>query len=147
MTAIIGLLLLLAVVWLLMTKSSLLSKLTAGSDSGQVMRLGGGDGTFGMEVVGESHYLAALRSIAGRGEVRHECTALLRLEDENPFDDCAVAVYIEDRKVGYLRRFNARQYRTQVGKYGKLDGVCPAVIIGGGEGRPNLGVWLDLPTI
>lgn len=110
------------------------------------MRLGGGDGSYGIEVVGESHYLANLRAIAGRGEVRHKCEAILRHDDNNPYDDQAIAVYIEGLQVGHLSRQLARQYRAQVSRFGRLDGTCPAIIVGGGQGKPNLGVWLDLPV-
>jgi HIRAN domain. len=112
----------------------------------QQFRLGGGSGDYDMEVVGESHYLDNLRKIAGHGDIYHECDAVLRMEDDNPHDRNAVAVYINGMKVGYLSRAVAKDYRKQVEPHGKLDGTCGAVIIGGGEGRPNLGVWLDLPV-
>lgn len=111
-----------------------------------LFRLGGGGGSYDMEIVGESHYLANLRAISGDGEVRHYCDALLRMEDDNPHDSNAVAVYIEGLKVGYLSREIAKGYRQQVEPHGKFDGTCGAVIVGGGEGRRNLGVWLDLPV-
>jgi hypothetical protein len=112
----------------------------------QLFRLGGGRGNYDLEVVGESHYLANLRSIAGSGEVRQYCDAILCMEDGNPHDSNAVAVYIEGLKVGYLSREAARGYRRQVEPHGKLDGTCGALIVGGGAGRRNLGVWLDLPV-
>lgn len=104
-----------------------------------------GTGDFDFEIVGESKYQKALRAIAGAGEVRHECTARILLEDENPYDNKAVRVDIGGKTVGYFSREDARSYRRQIAKHGRIVGECDAVIIGGGKGR-SLGVWLDLPT-
>jgi len=116
------------------------------SPNSQFAHLRGGSGGFEIEVVGESHYLDALREIAGPGEVRKECEARLWMEHDNPHDSKAVAVFIDGRQVGYLNRRDARRYRAQVEPQGNIVGICPAVIIGGGTGRENLGVWLDLPS-
>ncbi|MES5813914.1 HIRAN domain-containing protein [Pseudoxanthomonas sp. Soil82] len=138
----------LAILWILKKWSELREGTHASQQATKtyLLRIGGGGGNYDMEIVGESHYLNNLRSIAGSGEVRHYCDAILRMEDENPHDSNAVAVYIEGLKVGYLRREIAKGYREQVEPHGKLDGTCGAVIVGGAEGRPNLGVWLDLPV-
>lgn len=114
-----------------------------GGGQPQYARIGGGGGGYDLEVVGESHYQQALRKVAGSGEVRHECEAELVMEDDNAYDDQAVAVRIEGRKVGHLSRADARAYRKQVPA--GIVGRCGAVIIGGGKGR-SLGVWLDLPS-
>lgn len=108
-----------------------------------------GDGKFKVEVVGESHYRANLRAIVGTSEaVRHYCDAVLVLEDSNPHDSNAVAVHINAKLVGYLPRARAVQYRAKLAAAGhpRLTGQVGAVIVGGGQGRPNYGVWLDLPT-
>lgn len=108
-----------------------------------------GDGSFSYAVVGESNYLENLRSIVrAPGEVRHYCDAVLVLEDSNPHDRNAVAVQIEAKVVGYLPREGAKQYRAKLVEVGfdRLTGQVDAVIVGGGEGRENYGVWLDLPT-
>ena len=110
--------------------------------------LGGGGGSFGVEVVGESNYLPALQKIAGRGAVRHECTAELWFDDHNRHDKNAVQVRIGGALVGFLNREDAKAYRKQVIEvgHGPFVGRCQAVIVGGGTGRENLGVWLDLPA-
>ena len=95
---------------------------------------------YDLAVVGESHYQDALRRIAGPGAVRHYCGAMLIPEPKNPHDNMAVAVMAVGRRVGYLSREDARAYR---------DGFClektpcEAVIVGGGPGKPSLGIWLD----
>lgn len=119
-------------------------RLSAEENRRPVAKLGG-TGRFDLEVVGESHYQPALRAIAGRGEVRHQCTAHLVMDDDNPYDAKAVRVDIEGKPVGHLSRDDARAYRRQLRKHGDLVGRCDALICGGGPGR-MLGVWLDLPT-
>lgn len=104
-----------------------------------------GPGDFAFEIVGESNYQPALRRIAGRGEVRHECVATVIMEDSNPHDDKAVRVDIDGETVGYFARQAARSYRKQMAAHGRIEATCNAVIVGGGKGR-SLGVWLDLPT-
>ncbi|WP_395706830.1 hypothetical protein [Casimicrobium huifangae] len=105
-----------------------------------------GDGSFAFEIVGEASYQRALRKIAGEGKVRHECTAIIYLEDENPHDNKAVRVDIDGHTVGYFSRADARRYRKQIAKHGPITSECDALILGGGKGKPSLGVWLDLPT-
>lgn len=96
-------------------------------------------GDYSTEIVGESNYQPALRKIAGKGEVRHECIARIYLEDDNPHDDKAVRIDIDGQTVGYLPRAAARAYR----KKGADRATCGALIVGGGRGR-SLGVWLDM---
>jgi hypothetical protein len=100
---------------------------------------------FGLAAVGESHYQPALRAVAGKGEVQHECQAELVLEDGNRYDALAVRVDVQGRTVAYLSRDDARKYRSQVKQYGNLRATCAAKIFGGGKGR-SLGIWLDIPT-
>jgi hypothetical protein len=104
----------------------------------------GGEGGFDQEVVGESNYQRALRAACGPGEVRHECEAVLFLEDDNPYDKKAVMVTVDGRCVGYLTREDARAYRRKFKRFGKFAGFCPAKIFGGGQGKDNVGIWLDL---
>lgn len=108
-------------------------------------RLGDATGAFDFAIVGESNYQPALRESAGEGEVRHECEALIYMEDDNPYDAKAVRVDIDGETVGYFSRDDARAYRKQMAAVGRIVGKCGAVIVGGGKGR-SLGVWLDLPT-
>ena len=100
------------------------------------------NGSFSVPIVGESNYQDALRAVCGKGEVRHECLASLILEDANVHDPLAVMVTIDDRTVGYLSRDNARTYRRRNG--GLAAREVPAVIVGGGRGKPSVGVWLDM---
>jgi len=95
---------------------------------------------FYQEVVGEKSYQSALRSSAGRGEVRLECQAEVSPEDGNPYDDQAVVVTVRGETVGYLPRAAARRYRKL---HGHSSMECDALIVGGGKGR-SLGIWLDL---
>lgn len=102
-----------------------------------------------VEVVGESHYKDALVAISGRTsmeEIRHPITAALVREPDNPYDDQAVAVWVESRKVGHLSRADARAYQAVLLELGSRNQVlaCNARICAR-EGTPNLGVWLDLP--
>jgi hypothetical protein len=108
-----------------------------------------GPGKFEFDIVGEGSYQPALRAIAGRKTeegVEHHCTAVLILEDSNPYDDKAVRVDIDGRTVGYLSRKHARQYRKQV-PVGTM--TVDAMIVGGwnrgGGDVGHYGVKLDLP--
>lgn len=112
-----------------------------------------GDGSFGINAVGESNYQEALEKVAGGRKqhgVNRQVTAELELEDENPFDSNAVLVRIEGLKVGYLSRDNAKRFRQEAGK--QLEGVrrilCRGRIRGGwdrGRGdRGHFGVALDI---
>jgi hypothetical protein len=108
-----------------------------------------GPGRFEFDIVGEGSYQSALRAIAGpktEDGVEHSCTAVLVLEDANPYDDKAVRVDIDGRTVGYLSRKHARQYRKQV-PVGAM--TVDAMIVGGwnrgGGDTGHYGVKLDLP--
>src|SRR5258708_38439693 len=64
-----------------------------------------GDGQYGFQVHGESHYQFDLAKIAGGitdEGVHHECAALLRLEPTNKYDPNAVEVLIDGLRVGYI---------------------------------------------
>lgn len=102
---------------------------------------------YATEVVGESHYQAALAAICGKPSKDGydvKAVATLVLEDSNPHDDQAVRVDIGRRTVGYLNRTDARAYRARVGRKGNY----PARIRGGWDrGRDDkgmFGVQLDL---
>jgi hypothetical protein len=109
-------------------------------------------GSEGLEVVGESHYQAALWEICGgvEGErVRYPVEAVLVPEPENIHDGNAIAVHIDGHKVGHFARETAAEY---VGGLCQLmaEGGCHVallgVVVGGGyyDDRPGfLGVWLD----
>lgn len=103
-------------------------------------------------MAGESHYQDALRALLGgspEGEVRHECTAALVPEPDNPHDPNAVMVQIEGRLVGYLSRADAVAYAPLVQSLATRGrtAVCEAMVAGRGDssGTSNLGVFLRLP--
>lgn len=113
-------------------------------------------GLFFWDIVGESHYQDALSEICGGkcdGGHSKICDAYLVPEDSNPHDAQAIAVFIGKKKVGYLARDIARQWR----RAGKKDerGIVfvaqvPAKIVGGwddGQGSTgHFGVKIDLPV-
>lgn len=104
-----------------------------------------------LEVVGESHYQAALENICGgHNEDGHalETTASLVLEDDNAYDNKAVAVHIQQRIVGYLARDNARLFRKLQALDAQLGTGVPAIIMGGWKRSSrdvgSFGVYLAL---
>lgn len=112
-----------------------------------------GDGSYAVEVVGESHYQSALEAIAGgrtADSARVHADAVLILEDDNKYDPGAVRVEISGKTVGHLSREDAPAYRARLAAMGKpaARGMCHARIVGGwdrGEGeRGNYGVYLDV---
>ena len=109
-----------------------------------------GDGCYDFEIVGESFYQGALLRIVGQKteeEAQHECTATLVLDDRNPHDRNAVAVFIDGHKVGHLSREDARDFRQSIAHIGLRQAKCSAVINGGWKRRKSegsFGVMLDL---
>lgn len=109
-----------------------------------------GPGTFAVDVVGVSRRQAMLALAARAGAVH---LATLRLEDDNPHDDQAVAVELAGARVGYLSRADARRYRADLVAAGAARAIvrCKAKIIGGFETatgeRAHFGLRLDLPEL
>lgn len=112
-----------------------------------------GDGSFRVQVVGESRYRESFARIFGPRTpdgVDEERDASLVLDDDNAFDDHAVRVEIEGLPVGYLARGDARAYRRwlEAHGHGRARCQCSALIRGGwdrGAGdRGDYGVSLDL---
>jgi len=124
-------------------------------EDGSPIALIEGPGRFELEIVGESHYQAALNKLAGgKTEEGHriERKAVLFLDDENPHDDKAVAVLIKGELVGYLDRETARSYRQQMAVAGHRDSTpvaeVAALIVGGWSRQGDeghYGVKLDIP--
>jgi hypothetical protein len=112
-----------------------------------------GPGRFHTHVVGESSYQGALRKLAGgyqRDGVRVPVMAVLIPEPSNTFDPNAVMVHIDNRKVGYLSRDEALEFRECMAKLDPPRQVAAvdAIIVGGfvradGE-KGHFGVQLDL---
>jgi hypothetical protein len=104
-----------------------------------------------LDVVGESHCQDDLWAIVGgrsTDPIRHPIRAVLTPEHDNPYDENAIAVEIDGRRVGYLPRELAETYRpgllalmAQEQQYIALEGA----IVGGGrrpDGIGSLGVFL-----
>jgi hypothetical protein len=111
------------------------------------------EGSFPMEVVGESQYQDALIAVCGP-HTRHghdeEYEALLELEPDNQYDANAVRVSISRRKVGYLSREQADRVGSQM-RDGGLDAVfCNARVRGGWRTNQydegHYGVFLSIPN-
>jgi HIRAN domain-containing protein len=110
-------------------------------------------GEFPVACVGESHYQDALEIACGSrkedGENR-EVTAVLSLEDSNPYDSDAVRVEVHGRTVGYLNRQDARAYRELLNAIGCSEELeCRGLVRGGWDRGPRdrgyYGIYLDLP--
>jgi hypothetical protein len=109
-------------------------------------------GRYQMEVVAESVYAGTVKRLAGpHGDARAntQLRALLLPDDDYPFDDKAVAVFIEGELVGYLSRDDARRFRRKLDRKdlnGKVTST-DAAIRGGGVWngkRLSYEVWLDI---
>lgn len=108
-------------------------------------------GDFDLSVVGESHYQDELgRIAAGRTKKRErvEFRAVLIPELNNKFDPQAVAVHADQGSlIGYLSREDAAEYQPAIIAMKETKGhypACRAILIGGYEGKPSIGVVLDL---
>lgn len=107
------------------------------------------------EVVGELHHQADIEGqyrLNGGTDSPAKATATLIPEDDNEYDANAVRVEIGGRRVGYLAREQASEYREAVGT---ASGRCSAKIFGGylldederedeGRERAYFGVWLNI---
>ena len=106
---------------------------------------GTGRGYF-FEVVGESFYQDALRTLP------EEPTVRLTAEPDNPHDANAVAIQsLDGATLGYMPREEAARYQhlmLELAERG-LAAVCQATAIGGTAEKPSRGIVLDLdgPTI
>lgn len=102
---------------------------------------------FTLPIRGESHYLRTLKEI----KAKSACVFVtLRPEPDNPHDPRAIKVVADgDRTVGYLSRENAADYFQAIVDWWNQAGLligCRALLIGGDEDRPNIGIWLDMIT-
>lgn len=109
-------------------------------------------GRFQLEVLGESRYSDTIRALAGEhgdaaADARHK--ALLLADDNNPYEDKAVAVFLNNDMVGYLAQKDAIAFRALLARQeipGQLTST-DAVIRGGqlydGK-RLAYAVWLDV---
>lgn len=112
-------------------------------------------GSYEVEVVGESHHQDELLELTGGrrryGGVDVEAVADLVPEPANPYDPSAVAVVIDERAVGYIRRKDLEWLRSVIDDSLQLHGrvTCRARICGGwdrGHGEVGwFGVTLLMP--
>jgi hypothetical protein len=110
-------------------------------------------GLFGCEVVGESHYQAALIAAVGAPPTKWQevmVTAELVCEPNNRHDPLAVAVFVNGSRVGYLQSESARAFRRRLERRGIAGQTtrCGAMIRGGGEAHDGsqrmYGIRLDI---
>ncbi len=108
-------------------------------------------GEYSLACVGESHYQDALERICGTSNTEREnqVSAVLCLEDTNPYDSEAVRVDVHGDTVGYLSRQDARAYRKLLSSVRCSDPLeCRGVIRGGWNRSANdhgyYGIWLDV---
>ena len=106
-----------------------------------------GTGEFSHDIVGESYYQEQLDYLCdGKTPDGHRkyVIAVLKPEPENEFDSNAVAVLINDIKVGHLPRNAAKSFKRFVSQPVAVD----AVIVGGwlrsSTDEGNYGVKLDI---
>lgn len=100
------------------------------------------------EVVGESNYQPAIyraRSSATEIKGRLMFWATIEPEDSNEHDPNAVVIKHRGEKLGYLSRSDAKIFRKSHAEAisRNLPIVLRGIIIGGGKGKPTLGVMLD----
>src|SRR5919198_1981306 len=106
-------------------------------------------GEYPLACVGESHYQNALEQICDASSADgNQVSAVLCLEDTNPYDSEAVRVDVHGATVGDLSREDARTYRNLLNAVGCSDSLeCRGVIRGGwNRGATNhgfYGIWLD----
>lgn len=124
-------------------------------DEERIAALNAYPGTFGFDIVGESHHQTTLANLCGgKCEDGHEFeTDALLVPYRNAHDPHAVAVLMgECELVGHLNRIDARKLRIAL-KRMKLGGCSlkvPGRIVGGWKRRNgdegHFGVKLDLPV-
>jgi len=94
------------------------------------------EGRFQLEVLGESRYSDTIRELAGEhGDAAADTRlkALLLADDNNPYEDKAVAVFLNNEMVGYLAPKDAQAFRIMLARQeitGQLTST-DAVIRGG----------------
>jgi hypothetical protein len=112
-------------------------------------------GRFLVEVVNESRYQGTLKELAGAHGDKAAAApylATLMLDDMNPYEGAAVAVFLDGRMAGYLSQKASVKFRENL-KRDEIEGLlttCDAQVRGGGlwEGkRLAYIVALDMETL
>ena len=103
------------------------------------------------DIVGESHYQAALNRIAGgktEESVEIDVDVFLISEPENSYDSDAVKVVIDGQKVGHLSRQHTESFHNITRSLGIDRAKCEGLIVGGwkrsSDDEGSFGVKLDL---
>jgi len=109
-----------------------------------------GTANIGFEIVGESHFQAALRKIRNSRSIAedNDFEAYIVTEPDNLHDAYACAVFIEGFKVGYLPRGAAASFVAQIADQGIHGVSCfqlRAKLVGGFGSRLKIGVMVNLP--
>lgn len=101
-------------------------------------------GSYQQEVVGESNYQRALRSLWNESQ-NGPLDALLVHEDTNQYDSNAVAIKIANKKVGYLSSDDAVDFRERCEEehVGPVSS-CKAKLFSKKGKEGPIGVWLDI---
>jgi hypothetical protein len=107
-----------------------------------------GNRDFAVKAVGESFYDSHLRQLCGPAEDHMRQlvkTAILILEDDNPYDASAVRVDVDGLTVGHLSRNDAKRFRAACASRGARQFPCAALLISlRGNAASDYGVRLDL---
>lgn len=113
-----------------------------------------GDDSFNFDIVGEGNYQGYLKQIAGpKSEIRkeHDCIAFIKPEPDNAYDPNAIAVFIDNKPVGYFDRATAKKFQKflQAKNFGSNTVFAVNALIVGGwkddESTGHYGVKLDAP--
>jgi len=103
------------------------------------------------DIVGESHYQAALERISGgktTDSAEIDIEAFLVAEPENPYDKDAVKVEINGYKVGHIPKTHTQSFHNITRSLGLTKAKCKGTIVGGWKrdsgDEGSFGVKLDL---
>ena len=107
-----------------------------------------GNRDFAVKAVGESFYDGNLRELCGPAEDhmrQFAKTAILTLENDNPYDRNAVRVDVDGLTVGHLSRNDAKRFRAAYAGRVTTRLSCAALLISlRGNAASDYGVRLDL---
>lgn len=128
------------------------SKAASAAAAGDMPKLHG-DGRYGVEVVSDPSCRQNLRALypvrdTGDGETRRGVVAELRLENDASHDDGAVAVHIQEHRIGYLARPAARHLRQAIRRDGQGHRdrfLVDALVRPAADPAMGHSVMLDLP--
>lgn len=97
------------------------------------------DYDFDTAIVGESNYKSTIAKCYKESEL---VDVTLILEDDNPYDNNAVAVVSKYGVVGYLDRETAKKYRRD--SHNQDGAHAKGLIYPPKDGQQHYGIWIDL---